>query len=182
MEFMSNKHLEIDPQRLLWEGMEQGQFPNLEPLELARQYAQEAAKGNQHENAIVRLWHSGEGLFYEFKQFPAAFYGRLGLVQGEYLNDSQAKELVWEALAIADEELANITVFYTANLMESDQDFFMAYTLGQTRIERGEARYALPLFMRLQTENELRVLLRLEGEYLAFTLPKGQPVLEGLKA
>jgi hypothetical protein len=175
-------HLEVDPQRLLWEGMEQGAFPNLEGLELARQYAQEAAKGTPYENQIVRLWHSQDALFYEFKQFPAAFYGRLGLVQGEYLNETQAKEAVWEALAIADKELANLTVFYTANLMESDQDFFMAYTLGQTRIERGEARYALPLFMRLQTEDDLRILLRLDSEYLFFRLPKGQPVLEGLRA
>ncbi|MDX2006925.1 MAG: hypothetical protein SFU83_16755 [Meiothermus sp.] len=175
-------NLEVDPQRLLWEGMERGVFPDLEGLELARQYAQEAAKGTPHENPIVRLWHSQDALFYEFKQFPAAFYGRVGLVQGEYLGESQAKEVVWEALAIADKELANVTVFYTANLMESDQDFFMAYTLGDSRIERGEARYALPLFMRLQTEHDLRILLRLEGEYLFFRLPKGQPVLERLRA
>ncbi|GEM84501.1 MAG: hypothetical protein KatS3mg074_627 [Meiothermus sp.] len=173
---------EIDPQRLLLEGMESGEFPDLKPLALAREYALESAQGNPGENEIVRWWHSPEGFYYEFKRFPAAFYGRLGLVQGEYLTTHQAQELVWEALARAEKDQADLTLFYTANLMQSNQDFFMAYTLGHTRIERGEARYALPLFMRLQTPQHLLVLFRLKDEYLAFKVPKGQPVLQGLFA
>lgn len=174
--------LEIDPQRLLLEGMESGEFPDLGPLALAREYALESAQGSPGENEIVRWWHSPGGFFYEFKEFPAAFYGRLGLVQGEYLTTGQAQELVWEALARADKDQADLTLFYTANLMQSDQDFFMAYTLGNTRIERGEARYTLPLFMRLKVSEYLLVLFRVQDEYLAFRLPKGQPVLGGLSA
>lgn len=174
--------IEIDPQRLLLEGMESGEFPNLEALALAREYALESAQGSPGENEIVRWWHSPSGFFYEFKEFPAAFYGRLGLVQGEYLTTGQARELVWEALTRADKDQADLTLFYTANLMQSDQDFFMAYTLGNSRIERGEARYALPLFMRLKASECLLVLFRVQDEYLAFKVPKGQPVLEGLSA
>ncbi|MCX7783295.1 MAG: hypothetical protein N2318_06575 [Meiothermus sp.] len=174
--------IEIDPQRLLLEGMESGEFPDLKPLALAREYALESAQGSPGENEIVRWWHSPGGFYYEFKQFPAAFYGRLGLVQGEYLTSRQAQELVWEALARADKEHADLTLFYTANLMQGDQDFFMAYTLGNTRIERGEARYALPLFMRLQAPQYLLILFRVQDEYLAFKLPKGQPILQGLSA
>ncbi|MCS7069043.1 MAG: hypothetical protein RMK51_03675 [Meiothermus sp.] len=174
--------IEIDPQRLLLEGMESGELPDLKSLALAREYALESAQGSPGENEIVRWWHSSEGFYYEFKQFPAAFYGWLGLVQGEYLTRRQAQELVWEALARADKEQADLTLFYTANLMQSDQDFFMAYTLGNTRIERGEPRYALPLFMRLQTPQHLLILLRSQNEYLAFKLPKGQPILQGLSA
>ncbi|WP_299430319.1 hypothetical protein [uncultured Meiothermus sp.] len=177
-----NTGIEIDPQRLLLEGMESGEFPDLEPFALAREYALESAQGSPGENEIVRWWHSPGGFFYEFKRFPAAFYGRLGLVQGEYLTPSQAQELVWEALARADKDHAEVMLFYTANLMQSDQDFFMAYTLGNIRIERGEARYALPLFMRLKASEYLLVLLRVQGEYLAFKLPKGQPILKGLLA
>lgn len=174
--------IEIDPQQLLLEGLETGELPDLKPFALAREYALESARGNPGENEIVRWWHSPEGFYYEFKQFPAAFYGRLGLVQGEYLTTHQAQELVWEALARADKEQADLTLFYTANLMQSDQDYFLAYTLGNIRIERGEARYALPLFMRLQTPQHLLVLFRAQDEYLAFKLPKGQPVLQGLLA
>lgn len=174
--------LEIDPQRLLIEGMENGVFPDLEPLALAREYLLEKAQGTAYENSIVRLWHGPDGLFYEFKQFPAAFYGRMGYVSGEYLNQSQAQETVWEALSMATKDQADISVFYSENLMQSEQDFFMAYTLETGRIERGEARYALPLFMRLQTPEELRVLLRLKEEYLCFRVPKGRPLLKGLKA
>lgn len=174
--------IEIDPQRMLLEGMESGEFPDLEPLSLAREYALETAQGSSGENEIVRWWHSPDGFFYEFKEFPAAFYGRLGLVQGEYLTTRQAQELVWEALASADKDRADLTLFYTANLMQSDQDFYMAYTLGNTRIERGEARYTLPLFMRLKTAAYLLVLFRVQDEYLSFKLPKGQPVLMGLSA
>lgn len=174
--------IEVDPQPLLLEGMESGEFPDLKPLALAREYALESAQGSPGENEIVRWWHSPVGFYYEFKQFPAAFYGWLGLVQGEYLTTGQAQELVWEALARADKEQADLTLFYTANLMQSDQDFFMAYTLGNTRIERGEARYALPLFMRLQAPQHLLVLFRIQDEYLAFRLPKGQPILHGLSA
>jgi len=173
--------IEIDPQRLLLEGMESGTFPDLEPWSLAREYVRERAQGTAYENAVVRLWHSPGGLFYEFKEFPAAFYARLGPVSGEYLSESEAKELVWEALAMAKEH-ADLNMFYTPYLMQSDQDFYMAYTLDQERVERGEARYALPLFMRLQNEGSLTVLMRLEGEYLRFKLPKGQPVLRGLRA
>jgi hypothetical protein len=173
---------EVDPERLLQEGLENGNFPDLESLSLAREYAQEQASGQEFENAIIRLWHSPGGLFYEFKQFPAAFYGRLGSVQGQYLSDGEAQAEVWEALTLADKEKAKITVFYTPNLMESDQDFFMAYTLDGTRIERGEARYAMPLFLKLQTEREIMVLIRLEGEYLAFKLDKNPPILSGLRA
>ncbi|GIW24248.1 hypothetical protein [Meiothermus sp.] len=174
--------IEIDPQRLLLEGMESGEFPDLKPLALAREYALEHAQGNAGENEIVRWWHSPGGFYYEFKQFPTAFYGFLGLVQGEYLSPGQAQELVWEGLAKADKDQADLTLFYTANLMQSDQDFYMAYTLGHTRIQRGEARYALPLFMRLQGPRSLMVLLRSHEEYLLFKLPKGQPVLSGLLA
>lgn len=174
--------LEIDPQRLLIEGMESGVFPDLEPLALAREYVLEKAQGTAYENSILRLWHGPGGLFYEFKQFPAAFYGRMGWVSGEYLSAAQAQEIVWEALALATKEDADISVFYTSNLMQSDQDFFMAYTLGDSRIERGDARYALPLFMRLQTAEELLVLIQLQDEFIYFKLPKGQPVLNGLKA
>jgi hypothetical protein len=164
--------------------MESGELPDLEPLALAREYALEHAQGNSGENEIVRWWHSPGGFFYEFKQLPAAFYGRLGLVQGEYLTHRQAQELVWEALASADQDQADLTLFYTSNLMQSDQDFFMAYTLGNTRIERGEARYALPLFMRLQAPQHLLILFRVQDqdEYLAFKLLKGQPILHGLLA
>lgn len=77
--------IEIDPQRLLLEGMESGEFPDLKPLALAREYALEHAQGNPGQNEIVRWWHSPEGFYYEFKQFPAAFYGRLGLVQVLYI-------------------------------------------------------------------------------------------------
>lgn len=174
--------IEIDPQRLLLEGLETGELPDLKPFALAREYALEHAQGNPGENEIVRWWHSPEGFYYEFKQFPGAFYGRLGLVQGEYLTTHQAQELVWEALARADKEQADLTLFYTANLMQSELDYFMAYTLGHIRIVRGEARYALPLFMRLQTPRYLLVLFRAQDEYLAFRLPKGQPVLQGLLA
>lgn len=174
--------LEIDPQRLLLEGMESGVFPDLEPLALAREYVLENAQGTAYENSILRLWHGPYGLFYEFKQFPAAFYGRMGQVSGEYLNTAQTQEIFWEALNMATKEDADISVFYTSNLMQSDQDFFMAYTLGDSRIERGDARYALPLFMRLQTSSELLVLIQLQDEYICFRLPKGQPVLNGLKA
>ena len=174
--------IEIDPQRLLLEGMESGTFPDLEPLSLAREYAMEHAQGTAHENAAVRLLHGPGGLFYEFKEFPSAFYARTGWVSGDYLSEGEARELVWEALAMADKENADLNIFYTANLMRSDHDFFMAYTLGGERIERGRARHALPLFMRLQNEAGLTLLMRLEGEYLRFKLPKGQPVLNGLKA
>ncbi len=174
--------LEIDPQRLLLEGMERGVIPDLEPLALAREYVLEKAQGTAYENSVIRLWHGPGGLFYEFKRFPAAFYGRMGLVSGEYLNTSQAQETVWEALTLATKEEADISVFYTSNLMQSDQDFFMAYTLGNARIERGDARYALPLFMRLQTQDELLVLVQLQDEYICFRLPKGQPILNGLRA
>ncbi|WP_027881872.1 hypothetical protein [Meiothermus rufus] len=177
-----NQAIEIDPQTLILEGIETGALPDLKPLALAREYALEQAQGCAGENEIVRWWHGAGGFFYEFKQFPAAFYGRLGPVQGEYLGASQAQELVWEALAKADKEEADLTLFYTPNLMQSDEDFFMAYTLGQTRIERGEARYALPLFMRLKTATYLLVLLRSQDEYLVFKLPQGQPVLAALSA
>lgn len=174
--------IEIDPQRLLLEGLESGELPDLMPFALAREYALEHAQGNPGENEIVRWWHSPSGFYYEFKHFPAAFYGRLGQVHGEYLSANQAQELVWEALTLADKDQADITLFYTANLMQNNQDFFMAYTLGHTRIERGEARYALPLFMRLQAARYLLVLFRTQNEYLVFKLPKGQPVLPGLSA
>lgn len=179
--------IEIDPQRLLLEGMESGSFPDLEPLALAKEYVLEAAQaspqsGGLYENPIVRLWHSPAGLFYEFKEFPAAFYARLGPVKGQYLSQGEARELVWEALAMADKEGADLNLFYTPQLMQSDGDFYMAYTLDGERIERGRARYALPLFMRLQHPAGLTVLLRLESEFIAFKLPKGQPVLQGLKA
>jgi len=177
-----NNGIEIDPQRLLLEGMESGKFPDLEPLALAREYALENAQGSSGENQIVRWWHSSGGFFYEFKRFPAAFYGRLGLVQGEYLTLGQAQEVVWEALARSDKDHADLTLFYTTNLMQADQDFFMSYTLGNIRIERGEARYALPLFMRLKTTQHLLVLFRVQDEYLAFKLPHGQPILLGLSA
>lgn len=162
--------------------MESGEFPDLKPLALAREFALESAQGSPGENEIVRWWHGPGGFFYEFKEFPAAFYARLGWVQGEYLTSRQAQELVWEALARADKDHADLTLFYTANLMQTDRDFFMAYTLGNTRIERGEARYALPLFMRLRASEYLLVLFRVQEEYLAFKLPKGQPVLGGLFA
>ncbi|MER3482748.1 MAG: hypothetical protein C4332_05955 [Meiothermus sp.] len=162
--------------------MESGTFPDLEPLALAREYALERAQGQAYENAIVRLWHGPGGLFYEFKEFPAAFYARTGPGSGDYLSDGEAKELVWEALAMADKEGADLSVFYTTNLMQSDGDFYMAYTLAGERVERGAARHLLPLFLRLQNEDGLTLLMRLEGEYLRFKLPKGQPVLEGLKA
>ncbi len=177
-----NAGIEIDPQRMLLEGIETGEFPDLKSFALAREYALEHAQGNPGENEIVRWWHSPGGFYYEFKQFPAAFYGWLGLVQGEYLSAGQAQELVWEALTRADKDHADLTLFYTANLMQSDQDFFMAYTLGNTRIERGEPRYALPLFMHLRAPQHLVVLFRAQNEYLAFKLPKGQPILQGLLA
>jgi len=56
---------EIDPQRLLLEGMETGALPDLRPLELAREYAQELAQGSRGENEIVRWWHSPGGFYYE---------------------------------------------------------------------------------------------------------------------
>lgn len=168
---------EIDPQRLLLESMETGALPDLEPLELAREYAQELARGSGGENEIVRWWHSPSGFYYEFKQFPAAFYGRSGPVQGQYLSPQEAQELVWEALTRADKDQADLTMFYTPHLMQSDLDFYMAYTLEQTRIERGEARYALPLFMRLKLPTHLLLLFRSKDEYLMFKLPQGQPVL-----
>lgn len=173
---------EVDPERLLIEGLESGNFPDLEPLSLAREYSQEQAEGQLYENAIIRLWHSPAGLFYEFKRFPSAFYGHLGTVQGHYLSEREAQEEVWENLTIADKSQGQITVFYTANLMESDQDFFMAYTVEGTRYERGEARYAMPLYMKFQTEKQTTVLMRLEGEYLMFRLDKNPPILSGLKA
>ena len=173
---------EIDPQRLLLEGMETGALPDLEPLELAREYAQELAQGSGGENEIVRWWHSPGGFYYEFKQLPAAFYGRSGLVQGQYLTPQEAQVLVWDALTRAEKDQADLALFYTANLMQSDQDFFMVYTLGQFRIERGEARYALPLFMRLKLPQYLLVLFRSNDEYLVFRLPQGQPVLTQIRA
>lgn len=173
---------EVDPERLLIEGLESGNFPDLEPLALAREYSQEQATGQLYENAILRLWHSPAGLFYEFKRFPAAFYGHLGTVQGEYLSEREAQEEVWESLTVADKGQAQITVFYTPNLMESDLDFFMAYTLNGTHYERGEARYAMPLYMKMQTDKQTTVLMRLEGEYLLFRLLKNPPILAGLKA
>lgn len=174
--------IEVDPQRLLLESMETGTLPDLKPLELAREYAQELAQGSTGENEIVRWWHSPTGFYYELKQFPAAFYGRSGLVHGQYLSLQEAQELVWDALARAEKERADLTLFYTANLMQSDLDFFMAYSLGETRIERGEARYALPLFMRLKVPQYLLVLFRTKGEHLMFRLPQGQPVLSELLA
>lgn len=173
---------EVDPQRLLLEGLEAGELPNLKSLELAREYALESARGHPGENAIVRWWHGPGGFFYEFKQFPSAFYGRLGSVHGEYLSAHQAQELVWEALTRADRDKADLTIFYTANLMQSNHDFYMAYTLDDLRIVRGEARYSLPLFMRLKVPQYLLVLLKEEDAYLAFRLPKGPPVLQGLTA
>lgn len=170
--------IEVDPQRLLLESMETGTLPDLKPLELAREYAQ----GSTGENEIVRWCHSPTGFYYELKQFPAAFYGRSGLMYGQCLSLQEAQELVWDALARAEKERADLTLFYTANLMQSDLDFFMAYSLGETRIERGEARYALPLFMRLKVPQYLLVLFRTKGEYLMFRLPQGQPVLSELLA
>lgn len=174
--------IEVDPQRLLLESMETGAPPDLRPLELAREYAQELAQGNAGENEIVRWWHSPSGFYYEFKQFPMAFYGRSGLVHGQYLTPQEAQELVWDALTRADKEQADLTLFYTPNLMQSDQDFFMVHSLGEARIERGEARYALPLFMRLKLPQHLLIMFRIQGEYLAFKLPQGQPVLIQVEA
>jgi hypothetical protein len=174
--------LVIDPQRLLFEGLEAGSFPDLEHLSLARDLARESAEGQCYENGLVRLWHSPQGLYYEFKDFPAAFYGRLGVVSGEYLSEAEAQEIFWEDISKATKGYGEAVVFYTERLMQSEQDFYMAYTYENFRIERGEARFSLPLFMRFETEEGLRLLMRLEREYLAFWLSKGQPLSRGLLA
>lgn len=174
--------LVIDPQRLLFEGLEAGSFPNLEHLSLAREFARENAEGRCYENGLIRLWHGPQGLYYEFKDFPAAFYGRLGVVSGEYLSEAEAQEIFWEDISKATKGYGETVVFYTERLMQSEQDFYMAYTYENFRIERGEARFSLPLFMRFETEEGLRLLMRLEQEYLSFWLPKGQPLPRGLLA
>jgi len=176
------RDLVIDPQRLLFEGLEMGSFPDLEHLSLAREFARESAQGRCYENGLIRLWHGPQGLYYEFKDFPAAFYGRLGGVSGEYLSEAEAQGVFWEDMSKATKGYGETVVFYTDRLMHSEQDFYMAYTYENFRIERGEARFSLPLFMRFETEEGLRLLMRLEHEYLAFWLPKGQPLSKGLRA
>lgn len=175
-------YLEIDPQPILLQSLETGETPDLDNLSLAREYAREKAQGNPGENEIVRWSHGPGGFYYEFKQFPAAFYARLGPTQGQHLTPDQAQELVWEALVRAEREWAELTLFYTANLMQSPQDFYIAYTLGDTRIERGEAPYALPLFMRLKDARQLWVLFRSGSAFLHFQLEQGQPLLQTLFA
>ncbi|RDI96687.1 hypothetical protein DV704_02450 [Meiothermus sp. QL-1] len=174
-------NLEIDPQPLLLQSLETGELPDLEGMSLAREYAREKAQGHAGENEIVRWSHGPGGFYYEFKKLPAAFYARLGPIQGQYLSAKEAQELVWEALVRAEKEPVELVLFYTPQ-MQDPQDFYLAYNLGHTRIERGEPRYALPLFLRLKDHQQLWVMLRDKNAFLLFRLEQGQPLLGGLGA
>ncbi|PZA06155.1 MULTISPECIES: hypothetical protein [unclassified Meiothermus] len=183
--------IEFDPYRHLVETLELGSDRQaLEgPFALARDYARERLGEHAVENAVARLWHGPGGLYYELKAAPDAFYARLGPIFGEYLSQPDAQMVMWDAVLQIERQEADVVALYAPDYLERDESVFLSYTLEGIRYERGEPRYAPPLFLRVEGRIESLVMMQLEPtptrpasqEYLMFRLPKGQPLLPGLR-
>jgi hypothetical protein len=176
--------IEINPYHQLIAAIEYGGWEALEHrYTLARDYAREEAMGQSGglENVVLRLWHSERGLFYEFKDAPMAFYGRLGTVAGEYLSEGEANLLLWDALTLAQDGKAEVMVIYGPEYLRNESQLYMAYWLQGERMERGYARQSLPLFLRMDTEQHTQFMVWLGGEYLKFDVPRGAPLLPAVR-
>jgi len=187
--------IEFNPYQHLVETLELGSDRQAlgESFALARDYAKERLGEHQVqqvvENSVARLWHGAGGLYYELKAAPDAFYARLGPVLGEYLSQPDAQMVVWDAVLQTEHQEADVVALYAPDYLERDESVFLSYTLEGTRYERGEPRYAPPLFLRVEGRTESLVMMQLEPtptrpasqEYLMFRLPKGQPLLPGLR-
>lgn len=176
--------IEINPYHQLVEAIEYGGWDALEHrYALARDYAREEAQQHSSslENPVLRLWHSERGLFYEFKDAPMAFYGRLGAVAGEYLSEGEANLLLWDALTLAQDGKAEVMVIYGTGYLSDESQIYMAYWLQGERLERGYARQSLPLFLRMDDEQKTQFIVWLEGEYLKFCVHRGAPLLPAMR-
>jgi hypothetical protein len=176
--------IEINPYHQLIAAIEYGGWEALEHrYSLARDYARELAQGQGGglENPVLRLWHSEQGLFYEFKDAPMAFYGRLGAVAGEYLSEGEANLLLWDALTLAQHGQAEVMAIYGPGYLSDENQIYMAYWLQGQRVERGYARQSLPLFLRTDNHGQTQFMVWLQGEYLKFDVPRGAPLLPTVK-
>jgi hypothetical protein len=174
--------LEVNPYHELLLSMETGSdlTPLAERYSLALEYARERMGGRVYENPVVRLVHSLEGIFYEFKDFPDFSYAHFGKLSGEFLGEADAQAVLWDSLILGEEGDAEVMVLYGPDYLD-EESFYFAYSSADTSYTRGNPRVSPPLFLWLDDGERRLIMVRTEGGYLVFNTSGGQPVLAPLK-
>ena len=135
---------------------------------LAVELVRELVAGQVYENPVARLSHAPSGLLCEIRAPFLAVYAWLGSAVAEVLDEREARRVVWEALARA-EEGGDLAVVY------GEERHYLAgsVTAGRPRLEP-------PYCLVLRAGRERRWLFFTGREFLHFKLSHRLPVLAPL--
>ena len=134
-------------------------------FELALELVREAIGGHVYENPVARLVHAPAGVFCELKAPLPGVYARLGPAVAEVVGEREARRVLWEALAQAEEGGELLVVYDERRYYRSGPE------------PGGEPLLKPPYCLVLRAGRERRWLFFTGQEFLSFFLGAGLPVL-----
>ena len=118
---------------------------------LAIGYLKSVVQGNTFDNQVMSLRISQDGFYTQSKRFPAAFYGDMGEAKFEFVDEDEARALIFEAFALyRSGDARSLTCIYSEG---QPVDVFFGYRINDDECyEMGSKRSSLPLHLRVMVE------------------------------
>lgn len=145
---------------------------------LAIAHLKASVKGRSFDNDVMSLRVSKNGYFTQSKRFPGAFFGDSGVATWSYVDESEARAAIWEAVAHyrADEARSLVSIYSS----DDPPDFFFGYRPTEDRrYEIGNLLTELPLHLRVlfDAEQEVPVIGARSGILIYQRTDNGRHVL-----
>jgi hypothetical protein len=118
---------------------------------LAIGYLKSVVQGNTFDNQVMNVRISQEGFYTQSKRFPAVFYGDMGEANFEFVDEDEARALLFEAFALyRSGDARSLTCIYSEG---QPVDVFFGYRINDDECyELGTKRSSLPLHLRVMIE------------------------------
>ena len=118
---------------------------------LAIHHLKSLVKGRRFDNDAMKLRVGPSGFYLQSRRFPAAFFGGTDLPEVSFVDEDEARSLVWEATALyRSGDAQSLTCVYDDG---DPPEVFFGYRVGSTeRYELGELQGGLPLHARVMID------------------------------
>lgn len=125
---------------------------------LAIDHLKSLVRGRSYDNDAMKLRVGASGFYTQAQHFPAAFFGDTGRATVNFVSETEAAALVWEAVAhYRSDEARSLTAVYSD---EEPPEFFFGYRVSEfRRYEIGFLRTTVPLHLRVLFDNDTEVPL-----------------------